>query len=152
MNPADVETRLRAMYVAKGDAITDATLTQRTPPSDGVLVTGTSPARRHIRWLAPLVAAAAVVALAVSVVATKHTTRPKPTPTQPAITRSVAPLPTTPGKVLKRGEVGQRTDVPWRSVGRGWTVALWGATKNPATLTVFLVNPVGGRYTITTIP
>src|SRR5689334_6370367 len=110
-----------------------------------------STARRQKHWVGPLGAAAAAAVLAVGIVAITHTPsrHDKPAPTAAAL--SPARLPSGPGKSLAYGEVGNRTDVPWRSVGRGWTVAEWAASGSSA-VTVYLVNPVGGRYTIATLP
>jgi TolB protein len=59
--------------------------------------------------------------------------------------------------MLGPGEVGGRSDVPWSLVGDGWTVTVWARTplapgqtlSRPIEQTVFLVDPVGGRYEIT---
>jgi TolB protein len=60
---------------------------------------------------------------------------------------------------LASNQQADRSTIPWSQVGAGWTVALWTA----ATLTsqqemtkvrpqtVYLVNPIGGRYLITTL-
>jgi hypothetical protein len=106
-------------------------------------------AGRHSRWFAPLLAAAAVVALAVgvtAVTATRNSGTPRPgNSTGPAL--------------LGANQQADRSAVPWSQVDAGWTVALWTA----ATLTsrqemikirpetVYLVNPIGGRYLITTL-
>jgi hypothetical protein len=42
--------------------------------------------------------------------------------------------------------------VPWSQVGPGWLLATWSpAAQTPAT-TLYLVDPAGGRYSITTFP
>lgn len=50
--------------------------------------------------------------------------------------------------------VNTRAQVPWQSVGSGWSVATWVA--NPAAkharATVFLISPSGDRYAITKVP
>jgi TolB protein len=99
-----------------------------------------------------MVAAAAVVTLAVGVVAIAHENahHPNRLQTLPAGVRPWAPLPSGPGRQLQHGDVGERSDVPWRSVGRGWTVALWSA-GDATSATVYLVNPDGGRYGIATV-
>lgn len=96
-------------------------------------------------------AAAAAVALTAGILAITHATGGHDKPVPAAATLSPVRLPAGSGKLLQHGEVGQRTDVPWRSVGRGWTVAEWGS-RNSTAVTVYLVNPVGGRYTIATLP
>ena len=88
--------------------------------------------------------------LAVGVVAITHATGRHGKPVA-AATLSPVRLPAGPGKPLQHGEVGPRTDVPWRSVGRGWTIAEWG-NSNSSAVTVYLVNPVGGRYAIAKLP
>jgi hypothetical protein len=55
--------------------------------------------------------------------------------------------------------------VPWSQVGSGWTLAMWSPAIDPresppagtptfqtATTTLYLVDPAGGRYVITTFP
>lgn len=110
----------------------------------------TRAARGRTRWIGAFGAAAVAAALAVGVVAITHATgrHGKPVPVSTLI---AVQLPPGPGRPLEHGEVGRRTDVPWRSVGRGWTVAEWGNGSSTA-VTVYLVNPVGGRYAIATLP
>lgn len=109
---------------------------------------GHGPAR-HARWFAPVLAAAAVVALAVGVTAISATRNNGPHRPD----NSAGPA------LLGANQQADRSTIPWRQVDAGWTVALWTA----ATLTseqqitkvrpqtVFLVNPIGGRYMITTL-
>jgi len=104
---------------------------------------------RHSRWFAPLLAAAAVVALAVgvtAVTATRNDGKPRPgNSTSPAL--------------LGANQQADRSAVPWSQVDAGWTVALWTAAtmtkeQDQAPVrpeTVYLVNPIGGRYLITTL-
>jgi Tol biopolymer transport system component len=44
--------------------------------------------------------------------------------------------------------------VPWSQVGPGWLLATWSpaADQGPSTTTLYLVDPAGGRYPITTFP
>jgi hypothetical protein len=45
--------------------------------------------------------------------------------------------------------------IPWSQVGSGWMLATWSpdpANELTATRTLYLVDPVGGRYAITTFP
>jgi hypothetical protein len=173
---SQTEERLRAAYAAKADQVTPERLDQlaaRRLIEDGVgwksdgsafeisaetdLEDDVTPlvadrgtgASRHARWVAPLLAAAAVIALAVGVTVistTKHDGTPRPgNSTGPAL--------------LGSNQQADRSAIPWSQVDAGWTIALW----TPATLTgeqeftkvrpqtVFLVNPVGGRYLITTL-
>lgn len=104
---------------------------------------------RHGRWFAPVLAAAAVVAIAVGVTAVTAT-RDNGTP-RPG--NSTAPA------LLGANQQADRSAIPWSQVDAGWTVALWTAvtlTKEQdqvpvRPLTVYLVNPIGGRYLITTL-
>lgn len=85
--------------------------------------------------------------------------RPAPTTSSSSVTPTATEAtPTTtasaPPTALGAGEVGTRGQVPWDQVGGGWTLALWspftpakGATDYP---TLFLVDPLGGRYRIAT--
>jgi TolB protein len=78
-----------------------------------------------------------------------------------------APTSTTAKQAAAHGVEAAITDVPWSQVGPGWTLATWspvpgahpGAPPSPgepthetATTTLYLVNPAGGRYAITTFP
>ena len=104
---------------------------------------------RHARWFAPMLAAAAVVTVAVGVTAIS-TTRNDGTPRPGNSSR--------PG-LLGSNQEADRSKIPWSQVDAGWTVALWTAatltsereitTVRPQT--VYLVNPIGGRYLITTL-
>jgi hypothetical protein len=78
---------------------------------------------------------------------------PSPVPTDTAAGTPVQPL-------LARDVEAPRVDIPWAQVGPGWTLALWNPTSGdplaapapwPAS-TLYLVNPIGGRYAITSIP
>ncbi|HEV2374453.1 MAG TPA: hypothetical protein VGS19_20115 [Streptosporangiaceae bacterium] len=61
---------------------------------------------------------------------------------------------------LASGQVGSRQDIPWARVGQGWFLADWSRSKphspgqhaHPSLTTLFLVDPAGGRYSITTFP
>ncbi|HEY0168480.1 MAG TPA: hypothetical protein VGB75_15665 [Jatrophihabitans sp.] len=92
-----------------------------------------------------------------------------PTPTDPAPSpsgdaqSSATATPPAQAPLLGNGKQGDRSQVPWSQVGPGWTLALWsptteidestqGATLRNAPESLFLVNPVGGRYLITTLP
>jgi TolB protein len=72
----------------------------------------------------------------------------------------------TPAKALGRGVEGPRCAIPWAQVGPGWSVALWGPAKPEPTgvttpagqlslstesPTLYLLDPQGGRYRITTL-
>ncbi|MEO6700876.1 MAG: hypothetical protein ABI140_17240, partial [Jatrophihabitantaceae bacterium] len=77
---------------------------------------------------------------------------------------SPSAAPSTPGATgpsyLPAGEQGDRSQVPWQLVGAGWTLAQWTGSSqvsdnglaNPIrdqAESIFLVDPVGGRYLIT---
>jgi len=61
---------------------------------------------------------------------------------------------------LPAGEQGTRQQVPWPKVGPGWFVAQWsrqrphvpGQPVKPKPVTLFLVDPAGGRYSLMTVP
>jgi hypothetical protein len=95
--------------------------------------------RRAIGLAAVTAAAAATVGLAVPAVA--------------------APGTAASGRVLTAGQTGPRSMVPWRRVGPGWTLALFsrntGGEGTPLTYgatTLYLVDPLGGRYALRTWP
>ncbi|HEX8094901.1 MAG TPA: hypothetical protein VF542_13805, partial [Jatrophihabitans sp.] len=176
---SQTEDRLRAAFDAKAEQVTAERLNQLAPrrqlltedgtgwdpvgdSGTGVRISaetdlgddvtpldtdhGASPGR-HSRWFAPLLAAAAVVAVAVGVTAvsaTRNDGTPRPG-------NSSAPA------LLGANQQADRSTIPWNQVDAGWTVALWIAAtmaKEPDLLpvrpqSVFLVNPIGGRYLIT---
>lgn len=110
---------------------------------------------------------AAIAALATMVVAacssSTGSTAINPAPGNPAI-----PTTTTAAQPLAaRDEEAPIETIPWSQVGPGWTIATWspasgvspGEDQPPdepsratATTTLYLVNPAGGRYKITTFP
>jgi hypothetical protein len=62
-----------------------------------------------------------------------------------------------PTTLLRAGQIGSRASVPWRSVGPGWDLAAYSATSGgvgsplkPGPVTLYLVDPLGGRYTLDT--
>ncbi|MDQ1743638.1 MAG: hypothetical protein QOE23_1977 [Pseudonocardiales bacterium] len=119
---------------------------------------------RHARWLAPVLAAAAVVAVALGVTAVssvanhgKHSPNPpatqaaSPSPSVP--TSAPAPAPTPPTAVvappyLPRGQQGSRSQVPWSAVGSGWRLLLPYNAGDPSPASLYLYDPAGGRYLI----
>jgi hypothetical protein len=75
--------------------------------------------------------------------------------------------PRTVAQAAGHGVEAQIGDIPWSQVGPGWTLAMWspaaatrpGVSPPPgaptyatATATLYLVDPAGGRYAITTFP
>ncbi len=70
---------------------------------------------------------------------------------------------TTTTAPLARGVEESRGDIPWSQVGPGWTLAEWSSvvptesepppsTVPGQTTSLYLVNPSGGRYLVTTLP
>lgn len=78
-------------------------------------------------------------------------------PTTPA-----GPAQTTAQHALAHGAEAPINAVPWSEVGPGWMLAMWSAaapTKGgaepagePQPATLYLLNPDGGRYAVTTFP
>ena len=52
--------------------------------------------------------------------------------------------------MLAAGRVGSRSEVPWRLVGPGWTLAEYttGSYQVSRPVTLYLLDPAGGRYRI----
>lgn len=148
----ELENRLRAAYVAQTSVITPERLTARSAPTgtDAAPMPAIGTLRRPNLML-PLLAAAAVIAIATAAVVVKVSLdgHHKAQPASPKPTHSSQSL-------LPRGAQGTRADIPWDQVGPGWTLADWSPnpqdTADKVPSTVFLVNPVGGRYEITTLP
>ncbi len=175
-----VEDRLRDALTAKAEQLTDERLDQlagrRERSLDDLLDGGhtgelpvlafqAAPAAPRHRWIAPGLAAAAVVALAVgatSVVANRLTSQPRPNSPvsqvihpSPSSSPPASPSPSAPASpttvavpdYLSRGQQGSRSQVPWSSVGAGWRLLLpASAAASPAAL--YLYDPAGGRYLI----
>jgi TolB protein len=54
---------------------------------------------------------------------------------------------------LANGAQGTPAEIPWGAVGPGWSLALWSTSYDPVgPYTLYLVDPAGGRYAITTFP
>jgi hypothetical protein len=68
--------------------------------------------------------------------------RPAATTTPPA---QVAPPP------LRNGQQADRSQIPWSQVGPGWHLISSTATPKAATVPLYLVNPIGGRYLISQV-
>jgi hypothetical protein len=92
--------------------------------------------RRTMAAAATVAAAAAAVGLAV-----------------PAVAAPAAPS----SKTLGAGQTATAAAVPWPTVGPGWALALYSATREGAGVkpqagpsTLYLVNPRGGRYRLAT--
>ncbi|MEO6501883.1 MAG: hypothetical protein ABIQ09_08215 [Jatrophihabitantaceae bacterium] len=129
---------------------------------------------RHARWLAPLLAAAAVVAVAVGVTAVSTSmdngkraplppasqvstpapsSTPEPSSTAPAPSSSSSVTVTPPAYVplLGTGKQADRSEIPWSQVGPGWHLISSAATSKASTALLYLVNPIGGRYLISEV-
>jgi len=92
--------------------------------------------RRLIGAVATVAAAAAAVGLAV-----------------PALASSAAPA----SRSLSRGQAAPRSAVPWGKVGAGWALATYsaghggeGVKPKAGALTLYLVDPQGGKYKLST--
>jgi hypothetical protein len=107
-----------------------------------------------------------VVALA-AVIATGCSTSTGSTPVRAPSGSPATSTSTTVAQPAAHGVEAAIGAVPWSQVGPGWTLATWspapslalgmspppGApTRATATTTLFLVDPAGGRYAITTFP
>lgn len=80
---------------------------------------------------------------------------PSVSTTSPAEAASTAagPVTVTAAPLLARGQQRPAADIPWRQVGRNWFLALWTSRgRGAAPVSLFLVNPVGGRYLVHTWP
>jgi TolB protein len=54
---------------------------------------------------------------------------------------------------LPAGQQGSQQQVPWAQVGPGWILAEWSPTLDPsAAMSLFLIDPAGGRYLMDTCP
>jgi hypothetical protein len=85
----------------------------------------------------------------------------------PSTSTAVAPAAPAAAPAAAHGVEAPITDVPWSQVGPGWMLAVWSPvtphepgespapgepTYDTATTTLYLVDPAGNRYTITTFP
>jgi hypothetical protein len=72
----------------------------------------------------------------------------------PAVARSASPgaSAATAAKTLAAGQQGTRQQVPWAQVGPGWILAEWSPALTGSAISLFLVDPAGGRYLIDTFP
>jgi hypothetical protein len=77
-----------------------------------------------------------------------------------------SPVPATPTTVAPAPAAAAVADVPWSKVGPGWMLAMWNPatgrgpgdispgewTADALTTTLYLIDPAGARYAITTFP
>jgi len=86
-----------------------------------------------------------------------------PTPRKTSPQSSITATPPARVPLLGNGKQAGRSEIPWSQVGPGWTLALWtpsttidknaqGAVLRNSPESLLVVNPVGGRYLITTLP
>lgn len=111
--------------------------------------------------------AAVVAATAAVVVGCSSLTEPAARPGEPAPSAPGTSTRATPhaATMAAYNEEAPIQDVPWSEVGPGWTLAMWNAatptnagdefepgdpTPYNSETTLYLVNPEGGRYAITT--
>ncbi len=137
MNENTVEERIRAALTAAGDAITEQSLRPEAAPT----AAGSGGPRRRARWVAPLLAAAAVVAVAIGTAAlvsqpdAGHDVRPGQTAvpslstSTPATRSTAAPTspPThssTPGPTATR-HTGRPCEPPLTCAARAVYEPLW---------------------------
>lgn len=96
MNPID--DRLRAALSAAANQVGEDDLRPADPPT--AATAAVRPVRRRARWLAPMLAAAAVVGIAIGVAAVvhaRHTAAPAgPTTSAPSVTPTSSPTSSTP--------------------------------------------------------
>jgi hypothetical protein len=98
--------------------------------------------RRGLTVAAAAVAAAAAVGLAI-----------------PALAAQGQPGGAAAAPVLGAGQVGSRAAVPWAKVGPGWSLVMYSAAQGgegikakAGPMTLYLVDPSGGRYRMFTWP
>ena len=87
-----VEDRVRAAARARADLVTEIRPLE-LPAARPLGLPFAPPPRRGVTWLAPVAAAAVVIALAVTLVAVRHTAGPPPVPaTSPAVSPAIAAI------------------------------------------------------------
>jgi TolB protein len=118
--------------------------------------------KRQHRWAAPVLAAATVAAVAIGVTAVTgiaHESKPKPNPpashvsTPPPSSSAPSPSASASGSqtvaalpYLPAGQTGNRSQVPWSTVGSGWRLLAPHDSAGRSDGTLYLYDPVGGRY------
>jgi TolB protein len=117
----------------------DSTAHERTTRRGGLIL------RAGMCWVV-----AAAVAVAVAACGSSGAGPTGARPAKPAVARSASAQAAV--QALPAGQQGTRQQVPWAHVGPGWILAEWTATLiPPAPTSLFLVDPVGGRYLIDTL-
>ena len=98
---------------------------------------------RRKRIVGNVVAAASAVLVAGSVTtvaAAAAASRPSAAPAAASATPAVLPA----------GRQGSAASIPWSEVGPGWLLSEWYPKAGNSPTTLFLVDPLGGRYAVTT--
>jgi hypothetical protein len=121
-------------------------------------------ARRVTSWCSRLGGLAVAAALMAGCSSTPASNSVHPLSGSPEVSTSTS---MTAAPVAAHGVEAALADVPWARVGPGWTLAAWSPaiahmpgespapnepTSDTATTTLYLVDPAGNRYVITTFP
>ena len=89
---------------------------------------------------------------------------PRSAPSHATSTNTNTSTTTTLPPPLAKGQTASRQAIPWKQVGPGWVLTLWdsspASTQSEQPLTtvpgesadLYLMNPQGGRYLVTTFP
>jgi hypothetical protein len=184
---SELEASLRAAYQARTGQVNAADLRPAEALEEPYAHELISPdpghgTRRRARWTAPLLAAAAVVAVATAgtvtavrlsadhaAPASNSTPTPSAPPSAPPTTEdpstpSTVPSTSTPAAVtsaptkvsavpLPQGPEQPRSSVPWNAVGSGWTLVTWSKdVRSTGPTTLYLLDPNGTRYRIADLP
>ena len=117
---------------------------------------------RRLLTIVGVIAIAAMMAAGCS--STNSTAAQEPSRDPAPSAAASAPTPATPAAA--RGVEATINDVPWSKVGQGWTLATWSPVishrpgekpapgepdRKTASTTLYLVDPAGNRYAITTL-
>lgn len=127
-----LEDRLRAALAAKSDAVTWDETRHETEvmPAEVIRLVPEHPGRPQRRIAAALAAVAAAVVLALA----------------------VGTLVAGRGDGSSTDRVGNRTEVPWSQVGTDWTLIVTTSKSSDDSGTLYLVDPSGRHYLISSLP
>ena len=122
----------------------------------GTTVPNTPPAARGTRGVVLAAGAALATAVASAVGATPAASAAPTRSTQSFGAAAGYAVDTAAAKlgasqtILQAGQVGSRSQVPWRLVGPGWTLAEYtdGSPGVARPITLFVIDPAGGKYRI----
>jgi hypothetical protein len=100
--------------------------------------------QRRAQRLPLVVSLAAATALAAGVSATAYASAGRQAARAPDVR--------TAPRMLAAGQVGSRSQVPWRKVGSGWALAQYtqGSVTAAKPMKLYLIDPVGGKYLLYT--